>query len=154
MSITESRLSELLAGREPVSDPADRNPVAALVVESAASTHPERAEEIREAGRFLCELLWPPDAETPALTLTVAMHTFVRDEHTPPDEMRRHLVRTTDSDPLLGLSASALLRQPRVHRLGRRMPRGDAAVLRTLYLLVRMHETQQETDALERALEE
>jgi hypothetical protein len=154
MPITDDRLSELLVRREPGSDLADRNPVAALVVESAAATHPERAEEIREAGRFLCELLWPPDDEAPTLTLPVAMHTFVREEHTPPEEMRRHLVRTTDSDLLLGLSASALLRQPRVHRRGRRMPHGDAAVLRTLYLLVRMHETQAEITALERALKE
>lgn len=152
MRISEERLSEVLVGGGPRSDFFHGNPVAALVVESAAAGHPGQAEEVREAGRMLCELLWPPDGGGLTLTLPVAMHTFLREEDTPPETMRAHLAQTAERDLLLSLAATALLRQPAT---GRRRGQRDGdrhAVLRTVYLLVRMCETQEETDALERAV--
>lgn len=151
MRITEDRLTEVLVGDEPRHRPADANPVAAMIVESTAATYPQHAARIRRAGRFLCELLRPADSDTPTLTLPVAMHTFVREEHTSTQQMRAYLARTTHRDPLLGLSAHALLAQPRRRACERRTGENEA-VLRTVYLLVRMHEIQEETDALERAL--
>lgn len=153
MHVTDERLSELLARGGPDRRQSETNPVAALIVESMAATHPEHAGRVREAGHFLCDLLWSPDGGTaPALTLSVAMHTFLREEHTTPPEMRAHLARATDRDLLLGLCTHALLSRSRVRRRSRRTARETEAVLRTLYLVVRMHETQEETDALERAL--
>jgi hypothetical protein len=155
MRITEERLTEVLAGGARDAELDERNPVAALVVESTAAAHaahPEQADEVREAGRTLCELLWPPHEAGPALTLPVAMHTFAREEHTPPAVMRGHLAQTAERDLLLGLSASALLRQPSDHRQKEREAGDSEPVLRTVYLLVRMCETQEETDALERAV--
>lgn len=156
MHVTEERLGRVLTAGPPGVHLSDTNPVAALIVESMAATHPEHADRVREAGRFLCDLLWPSDSG-PGLTLTlpVAMHTFVREEHTTPAQMRSHLAQTTHRDVLLGLSAYALLTPPRrgLRRYGR-SGRETEAVLRTLYVLLRMYETQEETDTLERALNE
>lgn len=153
MHVTEERLGKVLTAGPPGMHLSDTNPVAALIVESMAATHPEHADRVRDAGRFLCELLWPSDSELgPMLTLPVAMHTFVREEYTTPAEMRAHLAQTTHRDLLLGLSAHALLTPPRALRRYGRSARETEAVLRTLYVLVRMHETQEETDTLERAL--
>lgn len=154
MDVTEERLGEVLVRGEAGTHLSRTSPVAALIVESMAATHPEHTERIREAGHFLCDLLWPPDSDgEPALTLSVAMHTFLREEHTSPAQMRGHLAKTTHRDLLLGLSAHALLSRPRAPRRYGRGARETEAVLRTLYLLLRMHETQEETDALERALD-
>lgn len=153
MHVTEERLSQVLTAGPPGLHLSDRNPVAALIVESMAATHPEHGDRVRQAGRFLCDLLWPPGPTSgPALTLPVAMHTFVREEHTTPAEMRAHLARTMRRDTLLGLSAHALLTPPQGLRRSGRSARETEAVLRTLYVLMRMYETQEETDALERAL--
>lgn len=151
--VTEERLSQVLTTGSPGLHLADTNPVAALIVESMAATHAEHGDRVRDAGRFLCDLLWPPDPEAgPTLTLPVAMHTFVREEYTTLPEMRAHLARTTDRDVLLGLSTHALLTPPRGLRRYGRSARGTEAVLRTLYVLIRMYEAQEETNALERAL--
>lgn len=156
MKITEERLSEVLGRAEPGAHLADAHPAAALIVESAAAADPQYADGVREAGRFLCDLLWPPDGSGgPTLTLPVAMHTYAREEHTAPADMWAHLGQTSRSDPLLGLATQALLRQPSGSRR-RRQPPGDLereAVLRAVYLLVRMYENQESTEALERALE-
>lgn len=153
MRISEERLSDAL-GRTTRGVPlGDAHPVAAMLVESIAMAEPEHADDVRSAGRFLCELLWPGDGrEGPALTLPVATHTYVREENTTPEEMRAHLGQTTGSDLLLGLATQALLRPP----LGERAACGAGqrdAVLRVVYLLVRMYENQESTDALERAFE-
>lgn len=150
MWVTDDRLTEALVRGQPGSHLAETNPVAALIVESTATTYPQHAGRIRSAGRFLCDLLHPPGTGAPTLTLPVAMHTFVREEHTSAQQMRAHLGRTTHWDLLLGLSACALLACPRRHG---RPAAGEAdAVLRMVYLLVRMHEIQEETNELEQAL--
>jgi hypothetical protein len=147
MEVTEERLGEVLARGEPGAHlSSGSNAVPSLVVESMAATHPEHAERIREAGHFLCGLLWAHDGDgDPTLTLSVAMHTFLREERTTPARMRAHLSRTTHRDLLLGLSAHALLSQRRGPRRYGRGARETEAVLRTLYLLVRMYETQEGT---------
>lgn len=151
MRVTEHRLTQALVCEEPGRHLSETNPVAAMIVESSAATHPEHAERIRTAGRFLCDLLRPGDGDAAALTLPVAMHTFVQEEHATPAQMRRHLAQTTDRDLLLGLAAHALLAQSR-QRDRREAAEEDEAVLRTVYLLVRMHEVQEEIDTLEHAL--
>lgn len=150
--VTEHRLTEALVRERPGRRLADTNPIAAMIVESSAATHPEQAERIRTAGRFLCDLLRPGDGDATALTLPVAMHTFVREEHTTPAQMRRHLAQTTARDLLLGVAAHALLAQPRP-RDRREAGEESEPVLRTVYLLVRMHEVQEEIDTLEHALD-
>lgn len=155
MQVTEERLGKALTSGRPGAHLSDTNPVAALIVESMAATHPEHADRVRHAGRFLCDLLWPSDGgHGPMLTLPVAMHTFLREEHTTPERMRAHLAQTTHRDVLLGLSTHALLTSPRGLRRYGRNARETEAVLRTLYVLLRMHESQEETDVLERALNE
>lgn len=153
MRVTERRLSEALTADEPGSRLSETNPVAALIIESAAATYPEHAEQVREAGRFLCDLLGSPEAGgAPKLTAPVAINTYNREEHTRAEQMRAHLARATHRDLLLGLATHALLSRSLDHRLNDPETNEGEAVLRTLYLLVRMFETQEETDALERAL--
>lgn len=155
MRVTEDRLTEVLVRQEPGRHLAETNPVAEMLVESTAATYPLHAERIRHAGRFFCELLCPGDGGAATLTLPVVSHTFVREEHTTEAQMRAHLARITHRDLLLGLAAHAVLRPSRPGRGRDRLGRDPGeceAVLRTVYLLVRMHEIQEETDALERAL--
>lgn len=146
--IGDTRLSKLLCD----GPSRQRNPVAALVVESAAASHPEHADAVRDAGNFLCELLWPAGEEGPGLTLPVVAHTFVREQHTPAETMRAHLARVAQQDLLLSLSATALLRRPADRRHPGHTTAEAEPVLRTVYLLVRMAEAQEEVDALERAV--
>lgn len=152
MRVTEHRLTDALVRGDPGRRLEETDPVAAMIVESTAAGEPEHADRIRAAGRFLCDLLRPEHGGTAALTLSVAMHTFVREEHTSPAQMRTHLAQTVHRDLLLGLSAFALVAPPlrRGHRAS--STEDNEPVLRTVYLLLRMHEIQEETNALERAL--
>lgn len=149
MRVTEAHLAEMLAGTEPARDLARDDPVAALLVESLATTEPEHAEHVREAGRSLCALVRSTEGARVQLNPSLAMHTLVREQLTSPDRMWSHLAATAERDVLLGLSAQALLRGGQART--RRSPAEHQAVLRTLFLLVRAFEAQEETDALEQA---
>lgn len=147
MRVTEAHLAEMLARPETARDLARDDPVAALLVESIATTEPDHAEQVREAGWSLCALVRSTEGARVRLNPSVAMHTLVREQSTSPAHMWSHLAATAERDVLLGLSAQALLRGGRAR--ARRSPAEHQAVLRTLFLLVRTFEAQEETDALE-----
>lgn len=151
MRVTEGRLAAALTRQRPAQRAdAPTDPAAALLVEAMAEAYPQHSQEVREAGQFLCALVDSAEDHSDRLTPSVAMHTFVRDEATPPERMWAHLAATAQRDVLLGLSAQALLRG--VRQPSQRTPAEHQAVLHTLFLLVRAFEVQEETDALERAL--
>lgn len=149
MRVTDAHLAEMLARPEAARDLAHDDPVAALLVESSVTTEPEHAEQVREVGWSLCALIRSAEGARVRLSPSVAMHTVVRDQPTAPTHMWSHLAATAERDVLLGLSAQALLRGGRAR--ARRSPAEHQAVLRTLFLLVRTFEAQEETDALEQA---
>lgn len=149
MRVTEAHLAEMLAGSEPARDLASDDPVAALLVESLATTESEHAEQVREAGRSLCALVRSTEGARVQLNVSLALHTLVREQLTPPERMWSHLAATAERDVLLGLSAQALLRGGQAR--ARRSPAEHQAVLRTLFLLVRAFEAQEEADTLEQA---
>lgn len=151
MRVTEEQLAEALVRQGPANQPAEPvDPVAALLVEAMATTYPQHREAVREAAHFLCALVGSGEGQGPRLDPSVAMHAFVRHEHTPPEHMWSHLAATAERDVLLGLSAQAVLRG--VHQQDRRSPAEHRAILHTLFLLLRAFEAQEETDALEHAL--
>lgn len=149
MRVTAAHLAETLARPEAARALAHDDPVAALLVESIATTEPDHAEQVREAGWSLCALVCSTEGTRVRLNPSVAMHTLVREQPTSPDRMWAHLAATAERDVLLGLSAQALLRGGRAR--APRSPAEHRAVLRTLFLLVRTFEVQEETDALEQA---
>lgn len=150
--VSEERFTEVLGRADHDRGLMETNPVAALLVESMAATHPDHADGVRDAGTFVLDLLRANEPATPKITLSVAMHVLSREEFTPLDDMRGYLASLAERDLLLGISAQALLAQP--SRLRRRRERAEhEAVVRTLYLLLRMVETQDDTDALARIFE-
>lgn len=156
MHVTEERLSEVLSRRDHAEGLLKTNPVAALILESMATAHPRHADSVRHAGGFLLDLLQGSDGDPTHLSLPVAMQVLSRDEFVPLEEMQAYLGEMASRDLLLGLSAQALLAHPSRRRRRRRRQerKGEReAVTRTLYLLVRMFETQEEVDRLDQTFE-
>ena len=150
MRVTEERLSAALSRNDHEHRLLESNPVAALIVESMAASHPSCSQEIRQAGNFFLDVIGANERDATRLTLPVAMQVLARDEPTPLAEMRSSLAEIGERDLLLGLSIQALLPRSGL-RKRRRSQREREAVVRTLYLLVGMFETQEEIDALEQA---
>lgn len=153
MLVSEERLTTVLTRtRRRPPRAYDRNPVAGMLVESMAVSHNGHADAVRDAGTFLLDLLRANDPGTAQLTLPVAMDVLARDEVTPIDEIRYYLAKTARRDVFLGIAVPALVNRSggrlRTFEEGRR-----EAVLRTLYLLLRMFEAQEEADALDRQLQ-
>lgn len=148
MQVTEERLSLVLARRDHTRG-LDRNPVALLVLESMAASRAGHSGPIRKAGLFLLDLIGANEPDATVLTLPVAMQILRSEESIPAEAMRARLLEAGGRDLLLGLSLQALLGEPALRR--KQHERRDP-VVRTLYLLIRMFEAQEETDALERAL--
>lgn len=152
MPISEERLSVVLTRpqrRHPRQY--ERNPVAGLIVESMAVSYREHEHAVREAGAFLLDLFRANDPDTPCLTLPVAMQVLQRDEARPVAQVCTHLAEAARRDVLLGIAVNALVSRS-VDGDGAADGRRDA-VLRTLYLLVRMFQAQEEADALDRHLQ-
>lgn len=157
MHVTDERLTAVLTRS------GDRNaqlrkasPVAALVLETMAAAHPGDADSIRDAGLWLLDLLGGTDEGGLPLRPAVAMQVLTREELTSSEEMRSYLDKVASRDLLLGISTSALLSKPSFGRRRRRARRSEdtqQAALRTVYLLVRMIEAQEEVDALHEAFD-
>lgn len=153
MLVSKERLTVVLTRAERRPPRAyDHNPVAGLLVESMAVDHDGHAVAVRDAGTFMLDLLRANDPATPQLTLPVAMQVLARDEVTPIDEVCCYLARTARRDVLLGIAVHAIVGESRDRRRVDDKCRREA-VLRTLYLLLRMFEAQEEADALDRQLE-
>lgn len=152
MPISEERLTAVLTRpRRLHPRQYERNPVAGLIVESMAVSHRHHEQAVRDAGAFLLDLFRANDPDTPCLTLPVAMQVLQRDEARPVEELCSYLAETAKRDVLLGIAVNALV--------GRSVDDGGSstddrreAVLRTLYLLLRMFEAQEEADELDRRL--
>ncbi|HVM00972.1 MAG TPA: hypothetical protein VM324_16905 [Egibacteraceae bacterium] len=128
----------------------ERNPVAGLIVESMAKASDRHEHAVRDAGAFLLDLLRANEPEAPCLSLPVAMRVLARDEARPMDDVCCYLSRTARQDVLLGIAVHALVGGC-VGPRRRRQEHTDArreAVIRTLYLLLRMFEAQQQVDDL------
>lgn len=151
MLVSEERLTAVAAhgARRNRPQVSARNPVASLVVESLARTHREHERAIREASACLLDLLSENEPESPRLTLSVAMRVLTRDEATPIEAVHRYLARATHRDVLLGIAVHGLISRSLgvadCQAAGRR-----EAVTRTLFLLLRMVEAQEEVDDLHR----
>jgi hypothetical protein len=155
MHLSETRLGDVLNHEDRAAQVADGSPVAALVVESLAAIHPEHAEAVRDAAWFLCALLDSHDQNgTAALRAPIATHTFSAERHTSAETMQRHLAQLPERDLLLGVAAQALLRRPVDEPTRQRSQAEHDAVRHALYLLLRMFETQEDSEALERAVHE
>lgn len=155
MPVTEERLTAAVTRVERLHPRQyERNPVAGLIVESMAVSHREHEQGVRDAGAFLLDLLCADDPDTPCLTLPVAMQVLARDEAKPSDEMRCHLADMVRRDVLLGIAVHALVGRSadRWADADGEVEAGRQAVLRTLFLLLRMFEAQEEADALDRQL--
>lgn len=152
MRVTDAQLADVLARDGSASRFTHHDPAATFLVESMAATYPEHGAQVREVGQFLCGLVSSGEADGLELNPSLAMHTLLREEHTPPERMWSHLAATAQRDLLLGLSAQALLRGAGTQRHGKRSPAENHAVLHTLYVLVRAFEGQEETNALEWAV--
>lgn len=152
MLVSDERLTAVLTrGKRRPPRAYDHNPVAGLLVESMAVSHDGHGDAVRDAGTFILDLLRANDPGTPQLTLPVAMQILARDEVRPIDEVCCYLARTARKDVLLGIAVHALVGGSR-DRLRTPDKRRREAVLRTLFLLLRMFEAQEEADALDRQL--
>ncbi len=150
MRVTEERLGAALSRNDHEHRLLESNPVAALIIESMAASHPSCSQEVRQAGNFFLDIIGANERDGTRLTLPVAMQVLARDDAIPLAQMRSSLAEITERDLLLGLSIQALLPRSGL-RKRRRNQREREAVVRTLYLLVGMFETQEEIDALEQA---
>lgn len=151
MPVSEERLTAVATHDARRSPPrvSARNPVAGLMVASLARTHREHERPIRDASAFLLDLLSANEPEGPRLTLSVGMRVLTRDEATPIEAVHRYLARATYSDVLLGIAVHGLVSRS----LGVAGPPAAGrreAVTRTLFLLLRMFEAQEEVDELHR----
>lgn len=152
MLVSHERLTAVLTRAERRPPRAyDHNPVAGLLVESMAVGHDGHAEAVRDAGTFILDLLRANDPGTAQLTLPVAMQVLSRDEAKPVDEMCCYLARTARKDVILGIAVHALVGDSR-DRHQTHIKHKREAVLRTIFLLLRMFEAQEEADALDRQL--
>lgn len=155
MHLSDTRLAEVLGREDRGAQVVGASPVAAFVVESFAAIHPAHAEPVREAVAFLCDLLGShDDGGTPPLTAPIATHVLSREQHTSTATVQRHLAQLPDRDLLLGVAVHAVLRRPVEEPTRRRDPEEHEAVGHALYLLLRMHEVQEDACALERAVHE
>lgn len=157
MGVSEKRFNDVLTtrGRARGQGLYERNPVAMLILESMAVSHRRHDHErtIRDAGLFLLDLLRVNEPGASQLTLPVAMRVLADDEAKPAEEMHHYLLQTAQRDLLLGIALHALVGgstslSSRWQR--RRTQREREVVIRTLYLLLRMVETQEQVDDLER----
>jgi hypothetical protein len=146
MRVSEERLGAVLTRGDLAVGLAEANPVAGLIVESLAASDPEHSEGVRHAGRFFLDLVRANEPDATKLTLPVAMQTLSREELVSRHEMKEYLARIAAEDLLLGMSLDALL-------AGDRPVRERRAVIRVLYLLIRMFEAQEEADRLDREFE-
>ncbi|HVM13979.1 MAG TPA: hypothetical protein VM287_06590 [Egibacteraceae bacterium] len=152
MQVSDERLTAVLTRGERRPPRAyDRNPVAGLLVESMAISHDEHADAVRDAGTFLLDLLRANEPGTAQLTLSIAMQVLACDEVKPVDEICCYLARTARKDVLLGIAVHALVGGARDRRARGQCER--EVILRTLFLLLRMFEAQEEADELDRQMQ-
>ena len=151
MRVSEERLTTVLARADHSQGLSETNPVASLIVESIAASHPDHSDAIRDTGRFFLDLVEANEEHATRLTLPVAMHVLARDERLSARAMGEYLAEVAAGDLLLGISIHALLPPTEYRTRSRRAQRERAAVTRILYLLVRMFEAQEESDSLDRA---
>lgn len=151
MPVSEERFTDVLTTRRPRGDGlSERNPVAALLIEGMAVSHRGHEQAIREAGTFVLDLLGASEPDGCRLTLPVAMQVLSRDEARPAEEMHHYLLQTAQRDLLLGIAVHALVGQSPGRWKRRHAQRRREVVIRTLYLLLRMVETQEHADDLDR----
>lgn len=152
MRISDERLTAVLTRAERRPPHAyDHNPVAGLLVEGMALSQDGHADAVRDAGTFLLDLLRANEPGTAQLTLSIAMQVLACDEAKPVDEIFCYLARAGRKDVLLGIAVHALVgggRDRRAQEQGER-----EAILRALFLLLRMFEAQEEADRLDRQLQ-
>lgn len=151
MRISEERLSKVLTRGDHGRGLIERNPVAALIVEAMAAAHLKHGDEVKAAGALFCDLVGANEDDATRLSLPVAIQVLNRDEAVPVGRMRAHLAELAGRDLLLGMSVHALFGGSGIGKR-RRHHRDRDAVVRTIYLLVRMFEAQEEADELERAV--
>lgn len=151
MLVSEERLTAVAMhdARRSAPQVSARNPVASLMVSSLARTHRAHERPIREASAFLLELLSANEPEGPRLTLSVGMRVLTRDEATPIEVVHRYLARATYRDVLLGIAVHGLISRS-VGVIDSPVAGRREAVTRTLFLLLRMFEAQEEVDDLHR----
>lgn len=151
MTVSEERFTDVITARHPRGDGLyERNPVAVLLVEGMAVSHRGHEQVIREAGTLVLDLLGGSEPGGCCLTLPVAMQVLSRDEARPAEEMHQYLLQTAQRDLLLGIAVHALVGQSAGRWKRRHTQRRREVVIRTLYLLLRMIETQQHADDLDR----
>ncbi|MDQ5874869.1 MAG: hypothetical protein M3526_05750, partial [Actinomycetota bacterium] len=103
-------------------------------------------------GDFFLSLVRANDENAIQLTSPVATQVLASDEGLSPTMMRYHLAEVAARDVLLSLSIHALLPPIYINR-GSHLQSEQDAVVRVLYLLVRMLQAQEEADDLNRALD-
>jgi len=152
MRVTEERLTMLLTHAGAADESHDENPVGALVVDSIAAADPSHSKAIKATGDFFLSLVRANDENAIQLTSPVATQVLASDEGLSPTMMRYHLAEVAARDVLLSLSIHALLPPIYINR-GSHLQSEQDAVVRVLYLLVRMLQAQEEADDLNRALD-
>lgn len=148
MRVSEERLTTVLTRSDTSSHTLETNPVGGLIVESIAAACPDHATAVRRVGEVFLDLVRTNDEDAIRLSLPVVTQVLSQEEMLPVTDMRVYLAEVAARDYLfLGLCIHALLPQSEVTSQGSAAERD--AVVRVLYLLVRMFETQEEADALD-----